>query len=29
MPEWLILILFVVGYFALMRWIFPAMGVPT
>jgi hypothetical protein len=29
MPEWLLMIFFVVGYFALMRWILPAMGVPT
>ncbi len=29
MPEWLIVILFVVGWFALQRWILPRMGVPT
>ena len=29
MPEWLVMILFVVGYFALMRWVLPAVGVPT
>ncbi len=29
MPEWLVMILFVVGYFALIRWVLPAVGVPT
>ena len=29
MPEWLLIVLFVVGYIALMRWILPAIGVPT
>lgn len=29
MPEWLIFVLFVVGWFALQRWILPRMGVPT
>ena len=29
MPEWLVMLLFVVGYVALMRWVLPAMGVPT
>jgi hypothetical protein len=29
MPSWLGIIVFVVGYFALMRWILPRFGVPT
>ena len=29
MPEWLLISLFVLGYVALMRWVLPAMGVPT
>ena len=29
MPEWLVMVLFVLGYFALMRWVLPAFGVPT
>ena len=29
MPEWLIAVLLIVGYFILMRWILPRFGVPT
>lgn len=29
MPEWLLILILLVGYFALMRWVLPAMGVPT
>ena len=29
MPEWIVMIVFLVGYFVLMRWVLPAMGVPT
>jgi hypothetical protein len=29
MPEWLIAVLFIVGYFILMRWVLPRFGVPT
>jgi hypothetical protein len=29
MPEWVIMIIFIAAYVAVMRWILPAMGVPT
>jgi hypothetical protein len=29
MPEWLVLVLIIVGYFAVMRWLLPAIGVQT
>lgn len=29
MPNWLILILVLIGYIALQRWILPRFGVPT
>jgi hypothetical protein len=29
MPEWLILVLVMGGYFAVMRWVLPKFGVPT
>ena len=29
MPEWLEILLFIAGYFALMRWVLPRFGVPT
>jgi hypothetical protein len=29
MPEWLTPILFVGGYFAVMKWVLPRLGVPT
>jgi hypothetical protein len=29
MPDWLIPVLFVVGYVVLMRWVLPKFGVPT
>jgi hypothetical protein len=29
MPEWLVMVLVVIGYFALVRWVLPAMGAPT
>jgi uncharacterized ion transporter superfamily protein YfcC len=29
MPEWLIILLIFVAYFAVMRWVLPALGVRT
>jgi hypothetical protein len=29
MPEWLPPVLFLAGYFAVMRWVLPRFGVPT
>ena len=29
MPEWLSILLFVVGYVVVMRWVLPRLGVPT
>jgi hypothetical protein len=29
MPEWLMPVLFIAGYIAVMRWVLPAAGVPT
>jgi hypothetical protein len=29
MPDWLILVLLMGGYFAVMRWVLPKFGVPT
>jgi hypothetical protein len=29
MPDWIWFVVFFVGYFALMRWVLPRMGVPT
>ncbi len=29
MPDWLIFLLFPLGYFALMRWVLPRFGVQT
>ncbi len=29
MPEWLLVPLFVVGYFLLMKYVLPRLGVPT
>lgn len=29
MPEWLVVSLFVVGYFLLMKYVLPRLGVPT
>jgi hypothetical protein len=29
MPDWLIFILVLAGYFAVMRWVLPKFGVPT
>lgn len=29
MPEWLVVPLFVVGYFLLMKYVLPRLGVPT
>mgnify|MGYP003701322711 CR=1 FL=1 len=29
MPEWLILLVALGGYFAVMRWVLPKFGVPT
>lgn len=28
-PEWLKLVLFLLGYVVLMRWVLPAVGIPT
>jgi hypothetical protein len=29
MPDWLLMLLFVVAWFALNRWVLPRLGVPT
>lgn len=29
MPEWLLFPLFIVGYFLLMKYVLPRLGVPT
>jgi hypothetical protein len=29
MPDWLELVLFFLGYIALMQWVLPRLGVPT
>ena len=29
MYDWLIPVIFFVGYFAVMRWLLPRLGVPT
>lgn len=29
MPEWLVLPLFILGYFLLMKYVLPRLGVPT
>ncbi len=29
MPEWLLVLLFLAGYFAVMKWVLPRFGVPT
>jgi len=29
MPEWLIAAAFVGGYFVLVRWVLPRLGIPT
>jgi hypothetical protein len=29
MPDWLIFLLIAAGYFCLMRWVLPKLGVPT
>lgn len=29
MPEWVVMVGVVVAYVVLMRWVLPAMGVPT
>lgn len=29
MPEWLVLPLFIIGYFLLMKYVLPRLGVPT
>jgi hypothetical protein len=29
MSDWLTLLIFVVAYFVVMRWILPRLGVPT
>jgi len=29
MHEWLLPVLFIAGYIALMKWVLPAAGIPT
>ena len=29
MPEWLSVLLFVLGYVVLMKWVLPRFGIPT
>lgn len=29
MPEWAVFVLLAGGYFALMKWVLPRLGVPT
>ena len=29
MPEWVWIVLMVAGYYAVMRWVLPGLGVPT
>ncbi len=29
MPEWIKIVLVVVAYFAVMKWVLPRLGVPT
>jgi hypothetical protein len=29
MPDWIVLILLLAGYFGLMKWVLPRLGVPT
>jgi hypothetical protein len=29
MPDWLFIPLVILGYFALMKWVLPSLGVPT
>jgi hypothetical protein len=29
MPEWLVFVLIFAGYFAVMRWVLPRLGVQT
>lgn len=29
MPEWLWMVIGLIGYFALMRWVLPRLGMPT
>jgi hypothetical protein len=29
MPDWLVFVVLVAGYFAVMRWVLPKFGVPT
>ena len=29
MPEWIMPVVVLAGYFALMRWVLPRFGVPT
>jgi hypothetical protein len=29
MPDFLIVILFIAAYFVLLKWVLPALGVPT
>ncbi len=29
MPEWLAVVLFIAGYWVVMKWVLPKLGVPT
>jgi hypothetical protein len=29
MPEWLAVVLFIAGYWVVMKWVLPKFGVPT
>jgi len=29
MPEWLLMLVFLAGYVVLIKWVLPALGVPT
>jgi hypothetical protein len=29
MPEWIVFVVFIVLYFAVMKWVLPRFGVPT
>jgi hypothetical protein len=29
MPEWFWIVVFLAGYFILMRWVLPGLGIPT
>lgn len=29
MPDWILIPIVILGYFALMKWVLPSLGVPT